>query len=226
MNNFFRKTKRVQYTLFPKVSISLYFKDYQLKLKTVGIVCAIIVSLTFYFVFSVYFLPDSFQSLKKPIPEPYLSKISFSESDIQYGSSFDIKITGTNLGDASDIQIISIGFPNLTSLDDRVKITSYDFRQSPFFIEIGDDVGINYGDTSESILAQYPSIEAYSRPWKSNDTYQISLNVTPDKPGKFVVFVKSVGLPHTSEKSHLPKDGFLDYQNEFVKVYNVFVNTP
>ena len=106
-----------------------------MKLKTVGIVCAIILSLTFYFVFSVYFLPDSFQSLKKPIPEPYLSKISFSESDIQYGNSFDIKITGTNLGDTSDIQIVSIGFPNLTSLDDRVKITSYDFRQSPFFIE-------------------------------------------------------------------------------------------
>ena len=197
-----------------------------MKAKTVGIFCAIVASLAFYFVFSVFYLPESYQSLKKPSPIPYLSELNISESDIQYGDSFDIEITATNLGDSADIQIVSVAFPNLTRIDDHVMITSYDFRQLPFFIEIDDDVGSNYAETSETIAAVYPSIEAYSRTWKSNESYHIALKVTPDKMGKFFIFVKSVGLPHTSNKSHLPEEGLVDYQNEFVKVYAVFVSQP
>jgi len=93
-------------------------------------------------------------------------------------------------------------------------------------IEIDDDVGSNYASTFETIPAMYPSLEAYSRPWKSNENYHIGLEVTPDKAGKFVIFVKSVGLPHTNNQSHFPEEGLVDYQNEFVNVYSVFVSQP
>ena len=194
--------------------------------KTIIITIVIVASLTFYFVFSVFYLPDYYQSLKKPLSIPYLSEVNISESDIQYGESFDVKITSTNLGDSADIQIVSIAFPNLTRIDDHVSIISHDFRQSPFFIEIDDDVISNYASTFETIPAMYPSLEAYSRPWKSSETYHIGLEVTPDKAGKFVIFVKSVGLPHTNNQSHFPSDGLIDYQNEFVNVYSVNVTEP
>lgn len=188
--------------------------------------CAIVASLSFYFVFSIFYLPESYQSLKKPTPIPHLSEVSISESNISYGDSFDIEVTGTNLGDTSDIQIVSIAFPNLTKIDDYVTITSYDFKQSPFLIQIADDVGTNYASSSQTIPAVYPSIEAYSRPWKSNENYHIGLEVTPQKEGRFVIYVKAVGLPHTSSQSHFPKEGLIDYQNEFVNFYSVFVGLP
>ena len=44
--------------------------------------------------------------------------------------------------------------------------------------------------------------------------------------GRFVVFVKSVALPHTSELAHYPQDGTLDPQKEFVEPYSVQVTKP
>lgn len=190
--------------------------------KTILIAVAIVASLSFYFALSVFYLPDSYQSLKVPRPIPFLSEVKISESQIQYEDSFDIEITATNNGDSADIQTVSVAFPNLTQTEGFVKIIKYDFPQSPFLIKIGDEINSDYLG-SNPITAQYPAIEAYGRPWKSDATYHLGLKVTPEEPGTFVFFVKSVGLPHTDDLSHFPPDGMMDHQRELVKVYSVNV---
>lgn len=194
--------------------------------KTIIIAVAIIASLTFYFTLSVFYLPDSYQSLKTPRPIPFLSEVKISESMIHFGNSFDIEITATNTGDTADHQIVSVAFLNLTQTEGFVQITKYDFPQSPFLIQVGDEINYDYASSEDTITAQYPAIEAYGRPWKSNATYHLGLKVTPEEPGTFVFFVKSVGLPHTDNLSHFPSDGLIDYQREFVNVYSVNVTVP
>ena len=194
--------------------------------KTIIIVVAIVASLSFYFALSVFYLPDYYQSLKTPRPIPFLSEVKISESQIQYGYSFNIEITATNTGDTADHQIVSVAFLNLTQTEGFVEITKYNFPQSPFLIQVGDEINYDYASSEDTITAQYPAIEAYGRPWESNATYHLELKVTPEELGTFVFFVKSVGLPHTDDLSHFPSDGLIDYQKEFVKVYSVNVTEP
>ena len=194
--------------------------------KTIIISVAIVASLSFYFTLSVFYLPDSYQSLKTPIPIPLLSEVKISESQIQYGDSFDIEITATNTGDTADHQTVSVAFLNFTQTEGFVEITKYNFPQSPFLIQVGDEINYDYASSEDTITAQYPAIEAYGRPWESNATYHLELKVTPEELGTFVFYVKSVGLPHTDDLSHFPSDGLIDYQKEFVKVYSVNVTEP
>ncbi|MCH8916185.1 MAG: hypothetical protein IIA82_10160 [Thaumarchaeota archaeon] len=182
--------------------------------------------MTFYFTLSVFYLPDFYQSLKTPIPIPFLSEVKISESMIHFGNSFDIEITATNTGDTADHQTVSVAFLNLTQTEGFVQITKYNFPQSPFLIQVGDEINYDYASSEDTITAPYPAIEAYGRPWESNVTYHLGLKVTPEELGTFVFYVKSVGQPHTDDLSHFPSDGLIDYQREFVKVYSVNVTEP
>jgi hypothetical protein len=83
-----------------------------------------------------------------------------------------------------------------------------------------------YSDTDSSVLAQYTSIEVFSRPWEAGKTYSADIEVIPKTEGRFVVFIKSVALPHTWEQAHYPHDGILDQQKEFVETYSVEVTKP
>ena len=121
----------------------------------------------------------------------------------------------------ADMQIVSVGFPNLTA-SSEVEVLRHDFRQTPFVIERGDGVGSGYTG-SNTVLAQYPSIEAFSRPWERGATYTVDLQVEPKTDGRFVVFVKSVAFPHTWDSAHYPNAGLVDYQQEFVESYYVQV---
>jgi hypothetical protein len=75
-------------------------------------------------------------------------------------------------------------------------------------------------------MAQYASIEAFSRPWEAGNTYTADIEVIPKTEGRFVVFVKSVALPHTWDQAHYPQAGTLDQQKEFVEIYSVQVTKP
>ena len=121
----------------------------------------------------------------------------------------------------ADFQIVSVGFPNLTA-SSEVEILRHDFRQMPLRVDRGDPVGSGYTGAS-TVSAQYPSIEAFSRPWEGGATYSIDLQAKPQAEGKFVVFVKSVAFPHTWEGAHYPREGLVDYQQEFVESYSVQV---
>ena len=198
-----------------------YSKILSSKTLTIGAIIA--ASMIIYFVVVFSFLPDFYQSLELPKPLPRISEVVISESSIVLGENFDIKLQATNSGDAADFQLVTVAFPNLTSIENTVQITTYDFLQSPFIIDPGEDVGSEYSGPARTVTASYPSIEAYSRPWKTNESYNLGLEVIPSNPGRFTVFVKSVSFPHTHELSHYPLDGFLDYQNEFVSVYSIEV---
>lgn len=195
-------------------------------MKTNPIVIGLLVgvSLIFYFVASFTFLPTYYQSLELPKPIPRVSEVIVSDPSILLGESFKVKILATNTGDTSDFQLVTIAFPNVTSFDNIIKITTYDFLQSPFFVEQGEEVGSEYSGPARTVIAPYPSIEAYSRPWKTGEDYRIDLNIVPQQTGKFVFYVKTVSFPHTHELAHYPHEGLLDYQNEFVDVYTVLVN--
>jgi len=157
------------------------------------------------------------------VPEPTFESV-LSNSNITLGDSFRLDITSVNNGDYADIHIVSVAFPDLIQTDNVVKIATYDFTLSPSYIYVDEEIGSKYSGGVETILAQYPSIEAMSRPLKPNVPTHFDLVITPQELGLFNIYVKSIGIPHTSSTSHYPYSGTLDHQNEYVSVYSVSVN--
>ena len=192
-------------------------------MKIVLVTLGIVIALGIYFVLGLYVLPE--QYIMRPQAEPQATlKVQLSESEISLGSSFEVEMISENIGDMADILILSIAFPNLEEIDDGIKIVSYDFTQSPVYILVGDEIGAEYLVTQKTVLAEYPSIEAYSRPAQTGSAYHMVVDITPKQIGNFIFFTKSITLPYLSPLSHFPKEGEMDHSGEFVQVYSVNVN--
>jgi hypothetical protein len=194
-------------------------------LKVIILTGAVAVALVVYFSLSLYIFPQSYQSIEPRKPQAIVTDVSLSASDIALGQALTITVTGTNNGEDADMQFVSVGFPNLTTTD-NIKILKHDFDQTPILIAPGELLSSEYSDTDSSVLAQYTSIEAFSRPWEAGKTYSADIEVIPKMEGRFVVFIKSVALPHSWELAHYPQDGTLDQQKEFVEIYSVQVTKP
>ena len=184
---------------------------------------SIFVILSLYFILTIFVLPSEFLMTEQLVPEPILQS-TLSNSEITLGDSFRLDIVSVNTGDYADIHIVSVAFPDLIKTDDVVKIATYDFTLSPSYISVGEEIGSKYSGGVETTISQYPSIEAMSRPLKSDVETHFDIVVTPKKSGIFNIYVKSIGIPHTSDVSHYPYSGILDHQNEHVLVYSVTVN--
>ncbi len=187
------------------------------------LVVVVALSLTLYFFLSIYVLPNSYVRAPKPKPAPVIVNANLTPTLIHLGNTFYFSVQGGNIGDNADIEIISIAFPNLTDTDRNVQIQQSDFTQKPLFVKVGDKVGSGYTGLENIVYAKYPSIEAFSRPWHSKAIHNIKLEIKPSSPGKFLIFLKAVSLPNTSDLAHYPQTGVKDFQNEFVKVYEVRV---
>jgi hypothetical protein len=195
-------------------------------LKTIILTGAVAVALVVYFSLSLYVFPQSYQSIEPRRPQAIVNDVNLSAPTLTLGQALIISVTGTNNGeDAADMQLVSVGFPNLTSID-NIKILKHNFTQTPMLITPGKLLSSQYSSTGESVLAQYASIEAFSRPWEAGKTYSANIEAIPKTEGKFVVFIKSVALPHTWDRAHYPQDGTLDQQKEFVGTYSVQVTKP
>ena len=195
-------------------------------LKAIILAAAVAVALVVYFSLSLYVFPQSYQSIEARRPQAIVTDVSLSAPDIALGQTLTISVTGTNNGEDADMQIVSVGFPNLTTTD-NIKILKHNFDQTPMLIAPpGELSSSGYSDTDSSVLAQYASIEAFSRPWEAGKIYTADIEVIPKTEGRFVVFIKSVALPHTWEQAHYPQDGTLDQQRELVETYSVQVTKP
>jgi hypothetical protein len=194
-------------------------------LKTVIFTGAIAVALIVYFSLSLYVFPQSYQSIEARRPQANITDVTLSTHAIALGQALTISITGTNYGEDADMQIVSVGFPNLTTTD-NIKVLKHNFDQTPIWIAPGELLSSEYSDTDPSVLAQYTSIEAFSRPWETGKIYSADIEVIPKTEGRFVILVKSVALPHTWEQAHYPQEGILDQQKEFVETYSVQVTKP
>lgn len=194
-------------------------------LKAIILTGAVAVALMTYFSLSLYVFPQSYQSIEPRRPQAIVTDVSLSAPDIALGQALIISVAGTNNGEDADMQIVSVGFPNLTSTD-NIKILKHDFAQTPMLIGPGELLSSEYSNTDSYVSAQYASIEAFSRPWEAGKTYTADIEAIPKTEGRFVVFIKSVALPHTWEQAHYPQDGILDQQKEFVETYSVQVTKP
>lgn len=181
-------------------------------------------ALMLYFSLALYVFPQSFKSMEPNRPEPIVMNVSLRVSEIEFGQTIVVSITGANIGEDADMLIVSVGFPNLTGTND-IDILAHNFAQTPILISIGDKVGSEYSGTEKTIEAQYASVEAFSRPWPGGNAYSIDLQVRPETEGRFAIFVKSVAFPHSWDGAHWPQEGVVDYQKEFVEVYYVEVVT-
>ena len=185
---------------------------------------AVASALLLYFSLMFYVFPQSYQSMGPRRPEAVVTNASLSASEITVGQTFAISVTGVNSGEDADMQIVSIGFPNLTRTD-SIKVLEHDFAQTPILINAGEEIASGYSGTL-MVKAQYASVEAFSRPWTSGRSYSIELQVKPEVEGTFAVFVKSVAFPHSWDGAHWPDKGIIDHQKEFVQVYYVKVAKP
>lgn len=181
------------------------------------------VLLSLYFLLTVFILPSEFLITEQLVPQPVF-EATLSDTEIDLGDSFRLEIVSKNIGDYADIHIVSVGFPQLVEIDDVVKIATYDFSLSPSYIDVGEEIGFSYSGGVETTLAKYPSIEAMSRPLKPDVETHFDIVLTPKNSGIFDVYVKSIGIPHSSDISHYPTSGVQDHQNEYVSVYSVAVN--
>ncbi|MDH3486602.1 MAG: hypothetical protein OEL82_00980 [Nitrosopumilus sp.] len=168
-------------------------------------------------------MPEKYLSNEQLVPQPYFEVI-LSNSEISLGDSFQLSIVSENRGDYGDIHILSTSFPTLSEIEGIVEIVTYDFTQSSVHITPGDEIGAKYSGGLESIIAKYPSIEAMNRPILPDAKNHLELIITPEKPGIFTIYVKSIDIPHTSNQSHYPYSGILDHQDEYVLDYSVNVN--
>jgi hypothetical protein len=194
-------------------------------LKAIILTTAVAVALVAYLSLSLYVFPQLYQSIEARRPQAIVTNVSLSAPDIALGQTLTISVTGTNNGEDADMQIVSVGFPNITTTD-NINILKHDFNQTPILIAPGELLSSEYSDTDSSVMAQYASIEAFSRPWEAGKTYTADIEVIPKTEGRFVVFVKSVALPHTWDQAHYPQAGTLDQQKEFVETYSVQVTKP
>ena len=176
-----------------------------------------------YFSLTIFILPEKYLSNEQLVPKPYFEVI-LSDSEISLNDSFHLSIVSENRGDYGDIHIVSTAFPTISKIEGIVEIVTYDFTQSSVIIAPGDEICAKYSGGLESTLAKYPSIEAMNRPILSGAKNHLGLLITPEKPGIFTVYVKSIGIPHTSDQSHYPYSGILDHQDEYVLEYSVNVN--
>ena len=181
------------------------------------------VLLSLYFLLTVFILPSEFLITEQLVPQPVF-EATLSDTEIDLGDSFRLEIVSKNIGDYADIHIVSVGFPQLVEIEDVVKIATYDFSLSPSYIDVGEEIGSSYSGGVETTLAKYPSIEAMSRPLKPDVETHFDIVLTPKNSGIFDVYVKSIGIPHSSDISHYPTSGVKDHQNEYVSVYSVAVN--
>ena len=187
-----------------------------------GVVAA---ALLLYITLSLYVFPQMYQSIEPRRPEAVITNVSLSTPVIMLGQTFVVSVTGTNRGEEADMQIVSVGFPNLTRADNMV-VLEHNFTQTPILINTSEVIGSEYSGTQRPVQARYPSVEAFSRPWAGGRTYDIDLQVRPEAEGRFVVLVKSVAFPHSWDGAHWPKDGVIDYQKELVEPYYVQVTKP
>jgi hypothetical protein len=192
-------------------------------LKNQVIIAIVVISLSVYFAMTVFVLPEKFLAKEQLSPRPYL-EVELSTTEINLGESFRLSTISENIGDYGDIHIVSVSFPTLSEIGDNVKIVSYDFSNTPIYIEVGDEIGAKYSGGLETSTAQYPSIEAMNRPVYPETKYVMDLQITPGQPGPFTMYVKSIDIPHVNSFSHHPTDGTLDHQEEYVLVYTVNVN--
>jgi hypothetical protein len=191
---------------------------------TIVLIVLAAISLIIYYSLSILYIPQLYLSFSSEVKsQPVITGTKLSNSKVILGESFDLTITTRNNGDTADMQVVSLSFPNITSIDSIVKIPDYNFTQKPVFIEVGDEVGSEYYGFDKVIKAPYPSIEANSRPWHTGDYYQISIDVKPTSVGRFVIFLKTIALPHINELDHYPRFGIKDYQGEFIAVSSVDV---
>jgi hypothetical protein len=190
--------------------------------ETFVLIASISALLSVYFFLSLYAFPNLYVTPPKIRPVPVINSVSLSSSVIEIGHSFNLSLSAANNGDSADVQTISFGFPNLTSIAGFVQIKQSDLNQKPLLIKKDEMVGSDYR-AENLISARYPSIEAFSRPWHSQVTHHIQLEVKPISVGRFVIFLKSVAFPHLNQFAHYPLNGLRDYQNEFVKAYSILV---
>ena len=186
---------------------------------------AVAAALVLYLSLTLYVFPQSYQSIEPRRPEAAVTSVSLSVSQVELGQAFAVSVTGINRGEVADMQIVSVGFPNLTTTD-NIKVLTHNFAQTPILIspEDEDEVSSEYGE--RPVDAQYASVEAFSRPWQGGSAYGIDLQVSPEAEGRFAIFVKSVAFPHSWDGAHWPQQGTMDYQKEFVEVHYVQVTKP
>jgi hypothetical protein len=190
--------------------------------RAIILAAGIAAALAAYFVISLYVVPLSYLEGSRPLePEAIVSEVEISSDQLVLGEEIAISVNGRNDGEMADMQIISIGFPNLTA-GSEIEVVRHDFRQTPLIIDLGDPVGSAYAEGG-SVSAQYPSVEAFSRPWEGGAVFTVELRAKPLTEGNFVILVKAVAFPHSWDGAHYPRDGLVDYQQEFVEAYTIRV---
>ncbi|GKS67338.1 hypothetical protein YTPLAS73_08850 [Nitrosarchaeum sp.] len=176
-----------------------------------------------YLILSLTVFPSLYLSKEIPVPQPFF-EVKISNSSISLRESFDVDIFSKNIGDYGDIHILSVGFPSIDKITDEVKVINSDFNHQYRLIEKNTLIGSKYSAGVQKVESQYALIEIMNSPSPPNGNYDFRLSVTPKNTGLFEIYVKVIEIPHTSELSHLPRQGLLDPQGEYVAVYSAMVN--
>jgi len=184
------------------------------------IIAGATIAIAAYFAVMTILVPSFYLDTYSIYPRP-VHAVSISDETISLGGSVRIDIDITNNNDFAEYLITTVSFPNLTNAESHVQIVGYDFELTPLYVKAGQQAGSVYG--TKLAAAPHALIESSTPNAAIEESYMISLMITPPEHGTFTVHVKSASLPHSDELAHFPYEGAKDAQGEFVSVYNIAV---
>jgi len=163
-------------------------------------------------------------------PDPELVDVAVSDESITLGESVTVTITADNRGgDGGQSSTISASFPTLDEYDDDSQVSIQRNTLDNTNIETaGNTIHTNRGDsrTADYLLAEGTS---GGSSWYGGNQNTLSLTVTPDSAGTFVIYVRATLTDDGDMSQHFtaPSVGDSeDQQGYAVKKITVDVTKP
>jgi len=161
--------------------------------------------------------PEGFITMSRG---PEIISVTFDKKEVDYGYWVTITVEARNNGDKADEMYISVSLPDNPPID-NIQIVSHDL-QDAHILSVGEEVWGDYGTTYPVVLG-CPLVEGFKENWETGETKTLQFKVRPHNLGTFRFFVKTTAQAN-GEWSFDPQFGTKDQQNEYVAVYEVFVD--
>ena len=185
-------------------------------------------------------------------PQPKIVDVEYPR-DINLGDWITVKVEVTNSGGIASWQTITVSLPDLEGCKDYSLIKVVDVcgysvtdqeneQMYSKYLTLPNNVKciINVaGDEAlggysgkvfperKHVILQYPRVEIVKNNVKPGDRLTLTFKVKPKEAGQFRLYVRTVAGGWDLDKTAVawdPKEGILDQQGEYIKIYVVNVN--
>jgi outer membrane protein assembly factor BamB len=152
-------------------------------------------------------------------PNPSITSVSYPDS-VKIGNKANITVKVKNNGIDAPLQSIAASFPAVKSAQNiSLKKTQFSNQSYGQVYAPGMEVGSSYGHDNTTL--SYPLVEIGGE-WKSDKTKSMTVQLTPQQPGEFPIYVKSIAQNGGwAADPEISLDTTRDQQSEAVDVHTL-----